>query len=93
MVFSVAMFVFIKYLMKRLSLETTRWKGVMRFLASASFGIYLIHIFIMNTIVRNFEIHTSDLWWRCVGAFLIYGITLLLVKGIQKIPGGKYIVP
>lgn len=92
-VFSAAMFVFIKYLVKRLSLETTRWKGVMRFLASASFGIYLIHIFIMNTIVRNFEIHTSDLWWRCVGAFLIYGITLLLVKGIQKIPGGKYIVP
>ena len=90
---SAAVFVLIKYLFRNPRFRPERWQKAIRWLASASFGIYLIHVLIMDTMVETFGIHPGDLWWRLLGPILLYVIALLLVKGIQKIPGARGVMP
>lgn len=60
----------------------------------ASFGIYLIHVLVIDRITSWFSVDTLSGWWRLFGAFAVYFAALLLVKALQKIPYvGKYLFP
>ena len=90
---AVAVFVFVKYASRVPLFRRDKVKEACRFLASASFGIYLIHIFIMNVIVAKLGVDISAITWQMLGAFLVYFISLAIVKILQRIPYGKYIFP
>ena len=90
---SVAVFVFVKYMSKKEYIHIDRLQKNISKLAQASFGIYLIHILIMNTIVDTFSVNVYEAWWRFLGAFIVYGLSLIVVSVIQRIPGGHYIMP
>ena len=60
--------------------------------AGASFGIYLIHMIIMNLFWRV-GVNVYGVKWRLLGAPIIYVISLGIVKVLQKVPIIKKIVP
>lgn len=90
---AVAVFVLAKDISKLKFFENKKVQKLLRSMASASFGIYLIHIFIMNVIVTKLGVDMSALKWQMFGAFLVYFISLAIVKILQRIPCGKYIFP
>lgn len=60
--------------------------------ASCSFGIYLIHITVME-FEQNILRFPQGVWWRSIGIVFTYIIALLAVSVMKKIPIVKYIVP
>lgn len=90
---AVAAFVFVKQAGRTPFFGREKVKATCRFLASASFGIYLIHMFVMNVVVAKLGVDMSALPWQLFGAFLVYFISLAIVKILQRIPYGKYIFP
>ena len=93
LVLSVAVFVFVKYASRISFFGREKVKAILRSLASASFGIYLIHVFVMNVVVAKLGVDMAASSWQVFGAFLIYFISLAIVKILQGIPYGKYIFP
>ncbi|MGN0131660.1 MAG: acyltransferase [Lachnospiraceae bacterium] len=92
--YSVAVFVFFRYLdYDRLG----KWFGkVEKAVLAAShrtFGIYLVHFYLVKYLLILFGIPKSSIYWRIGGAFLVFGISYLVVWIMQQIPLVKKIVP
>lgn len=62
-------------------------------IASCSFGIYLIHVIIMNGIVKLFKINVYSIIYRILGIIFVYCITLIIIMILKKIPFLRKIVP
>lgn len=62
-------------------------------LSTKTFGIYLIHIYLVWEIPKLLNISTYSLVWRILGGFLIYILSSLIVSILQKIPVIKKLVP
>lgn len=91
---AVAVFVFAKYFVERIISAESKVAHVLQWLSSATFGIYLMHIFVKSLMVSFFEIDTSLLWWRLLGPIILFFVCSVATKIIQKIPFlGKYIIP
>ena len=89
-----AIFVFIKYACDYPIFRNEKFIRLIKWLSEASFGIYLIHVLVIDRITSWFSVDTLSGWWRLFGAFAIYFAALLLVKVLQKIPYvGKYLFP
>lgn len=87
-----AVFVFFKYhdwkFLRRGKIIT-----VIKTLSGCTFGVYLVHWYFMEFIVRHFAISNRSWQWRVFSVFLIYPVSLLVVLIIKKIPILKKIVP
>lgn len=88
-----AMFVFIKYASKSRFLSSARADKIFRTLSSASFGIYLIHVLVLGRLVAWLHIDMSAAWWRWLGTILVFALSFLAVKIMQKIPVLRRVVP
>lgn len=66
---------------------------VIRTLSGASFGIFLIHFYLMNFIIDIFTIDITALRWRIVGVPLVYSLSLCAVLMGKQIPFVKKILP
>lgn len=89
-----AIFVFIKYACDYPIFRNEKFIRLIKWLSGASFGIYLIHVLVIDRITSWFSVDTLSGWWRLFGAFAVYFVALLLVKVLQKIPYvGKYLFP
>lgn len=62
-------------------------------ISSCSFGIYLIHMLVKSRLTNFFGLSTLSIWYRTIGALILYLICLLIVYLIKKIPIVKNIVP
>ena len=88
---SVAVFVFVKtHSWKKI--KNSIWNKYIVKIASCSFGIYLIHIPIMN-FESNILHFPQNILWRSVGVCMTYIVALISVSVMKKIPVVKYIVP
>lgn len=93
MLMGTAVFVFFKY-GKWNSIE--KHEKAVRFvrnLSSASFGVYLIHYYLKDFSIRHFGIDPRSTLYRIVGTFIIYGLSVIIVRVIQKIPVIRKMVP
>lgn len=90
---AVAVFVLAKDICQCGFFQKEKVQKCMRWLASASFGIYLIHIFIRNLLMEVLQVDVYNIAWLLGGAVLTYVVSLTAVQLIKKIPGGKYIFP
>ena len=88
---AVAVFVFFKTCSWE-RVKNSRWKKYIINAASCSFGIYLIHIPVME-FEQNILHFSQNIWWRSVGIVFTYIISLTVVGIMKKIPIVKYIVP
>lgn len=92
--FAAAMFVFIKYLCRTKLFRNPKLIWVVRWLSGASFGIYLIHIFVMGHLASLLGVNMASVWWRLLAAPVVYMLALTAVKLLQRIPVvGKYLFP
>lgn len=64
-----------------------------RNLSSASFGVYLIHYYLKDFSIRHFGIDPRSTLYRIVGTFIIYGLSVIIVRVIQKSPVIRKMVP
>ena len=89
---ALAVFVFIKEITK--ITFNKNLVGFIRRLSSCSFGIYLIHVFVMYKIeLPILNITPENIYWRFIGAFLTYSLCLAIVFSVKKIPYVKSIFP
>lgn len=91
---AVSVFVFIKNInwdsvLKKMHIKT----GYLVKISSCSFGIYLIHIIVKNNVTNLFNLNVYSIWYRTVGAVLLYIICLLITYIIKKISILKKIMP
>ena len=91
MLYTMAIFVFFKY--HRFRIPVFNNKKLLRSIAGASFGIYLIHYYFIDIFLRLFHTSGESWQWRIFGTFLVYGISLATVLIMKKIPVLKKIVP
>ncbi len=76
-------------------LASERFHSLMRWVAGGTFGVYLIHVLVIWSLDR---IHInsfmgSALWSVLLVATLVFVISFLLVRLLQKIPVMNYILP
>ena len=90
---AVSIFVFVKYLCNLSFFRREDVQKKLRFLASASFGVFLIHIFIMNLLTSKLGIDLYGTTRQFVLPFVVYGVSLVIVKFVQMNRFGKYIFP
>lgn len=92
-ILSVAVFVLAKDICSSTVMQKPAVQKSLRWLSSASFGIYLIHIFVMNFIKGKFGVDVYSWLWLLAAPVGIYLLCLTVVKLLQKLPVGKYIFP
>lgn len=85
MVQSIAVFVFFMY--ADLSWIEKKIGRLIRQLSSLSFGVYLVHFYIMRFFIDFFAINMSSWQWRLTGVFLVYASSVCMVAVMKKIPG------
>lgn len=88
-----AVFVLFKYGKWNLIEKHGKAVRFVRNLSSASFGVYLIHYYLKDFSIRHFGIDPRSTLYRIVGTFIIYGLSVIIVRAIQKIPVIRKMVP
>lgn len=93
MLMGTAVFVFFKYGKWNFIDKHEKAVRFVRNLSSASFGVYLIHYYLKDFSIRHFGIDPRSTLYRIVGTFIIYGLSVIIVRVIQKIPVIRKMVP
>lgn len=88
-----AVFVFFKYGKWNFIDKHEKAVRFVRNLSSASFGVYLIHYYLKDFSIRHFGIDPRSTLYRIVGTFIIYGLSVIIVRVIQKSPVIRKMVP
>lgn len=90
--YSLGAFLFVKENVRRLNTESIG--GGLNRLKDYTFAIYLLHWFVMSTLIRVFHIDTHSIVYRVGGIFLISFICVCITWAIRKIPWlGRKILP
>lgn len=90
--YATAVFVFFKYLPNG-KVTGVIHKAAAR-ISSATLGIYLIHMILIDTVIRkSTDINYNHILFRTFGAIGIFAVCALTVKLVQKIPILKKIFP
>lgn len=58
----------------------------LNWLSTKTFGIYLIHIYLVWEIPKLLNVNTYSLMWRILGGLVIYILSAFIVALLQKIP-------
>lgn len=66
---------------------------VISFFDGQTFGIYLIHMFVIRLMSKWFHIAPQRFVSNVVFAFVVFVLSALVVKGMQKIPFVRRIIP
>ena len=73
--------------------NTPKIRRIVTTLAGTGFGVYLMHMIVFRILQDATGLSMESGWWRLVMPFVIYGICVVLVLILKKIPVLKYIVP
>lgn len=90
---SVAVFVFVKSICEYPWFQKESVSAKFRSLASASFGIYLIHVFVMNVLTARLGLDLYGYVRQFALPFVIYGMCLCIVKLVRLHKFGRWIFP
>ena len=90
--YSVGMFVFIKYDLVRI-MKFGGVNKVVNFLNGYTFGVYLIHIFVLMAVTKFFVTNSKLLAYRLLAPFVYILISIAIIWLLRKIPYVRKIVP
>lgn len=62
-------------------------------LGKYTFAIYLIHMFVRESLVKQFNLNTITIMYRLFSPFLVIGICIIITIIFRKIKYIKEIVP
>ncbi len=89
--YSIAIFTWFKYMDSTRMME--RWYRIAKVFSNATFGVYLIHWYFLDTIVRVTEILATSIFYRVGGGTGVFFMSVVIVKVMKRIPLLKHIVP
>lgn len=92
MLYPCGLFIFIKYNLVKI-MEYATIKKVVLFLDFYTFGIYLIHWYILQILIKSFNINIHSLIFRLSAPFVVICISVVIIYLIRKIPYMKIIIP
>ncbi len=88
--YSSAVFTFFRYMKP----ARAQWlAGKLSWFAPATLGIYMIHWFVLRLIFGLELFDEQSLWFRVLGPMVVFAVCTVIVRGIQRIPGIRKIVP
>lgn len=90
--YSMGVFVFIKYDLVKI-MEFDIISKIVNFLNQYTFGVYLIHWFVLSALIKIFNINIRLLSYRLIGPFVILAISIVMIWLIRKVPSVSKIVP
>lgn len=83
---SIAVFIFVKDLKLNKKIENNqKLCNIISKIASCSFGIYLIHIFVKHYFARIMNIPSSSIIHKTIGIIIVYLISLIIVYIMKKL--------
>lgn len=92
--YALAVFVFAKRVKWGRFFRSEKQVAVLTRMASASFGVYLIHMFVIEDVMLvGLGIPHESLFLRLAAPFLVYLFCVLVSILFKKIPGLKHIMP
>lgn len=62
-------------------------------LSGASFGVYLIHFYLLQVFTVIIGVDMRSIWWRSLGTPVLYPLSVMLVLLGKKIPVVKKLLP
>lgn len=90
--YAIGLFAFIKYdLVKLMNYDIVN--KVVSFLDFYTFGIYLIHWYILKMILKIFSISNTLIYYRLFAPFVVVVVCVIIVTALRKIPLIKNCVP
>lgn len=90
--YSLGIFLLVKENVHRLNTESI--KGGLNKLKDYTFAIYLLHWFVMHSLIRAFHIDTHSIVYRLGGIFLVSFICVCITWVIRQIPWiGRKVLP
>ena len=90
LLYAAAVFTAFRYM----SATHSRWLARrLTWFASATFGVYMIHWFLLRAIFGLELFDEKSLWFRVLGPMVVFAACSLIVKGMQRIPGIRKMVP
>lgn len=92
MLYPCALFVFIKYDLVKI-MDNNWINKIVSFLDFYTFGIFLIHWYILKILINSFNINIYSIIFRLGSPFIVIGISVLVIYGLRKIPLMKNFVP
>ena len=90
--YSLGIFVFIKYDIIKL-MKFNIIKKIVGFLDFYTFGIYLIHWYLLQFLIRTFNINNTSIIYRLFAPLIVLVLSVIIIYLIRKIPIIKKIVP
>lgn len=85
--YSTGIYVFFKYIK-----ISEKLKPIFK-LNQYTFGIYLLHYYIIDFVTNRFSINTYSILYRLLGPFAIIFVCIIIIKIIRKIPIIRNIIP
>lgn len=90
--YSIGVFLFLKQIGPKVM--RVKWtRKVVTFLNQYTFGVYLIHWFVLTAILRFVKINTTSISWRLIAPFGIVAISIGIICIIRKIPILRRVIP
>ena len=66
---------------------------IVNFLNPYTFGIYLVHCYVIKSLIKIFNIEVTSIVFRLIGPFVVILISVSLIYLIRKIPVISKIIP
>lgn len=82
--YSIGVFVFFKY--NNLSLFHSKVASLVEKMTSYTFGIYLIHFYVIDLVVRILNINICSIVYRLVAPFIIFFASIIIIYIVRNIP-------
>ena len=92
MLYPCGLFIFIKYDLVKI-MQNEHVNRTVSFLDFYTFGIYLIHYYILQILIKLFNINIHSIIFRLGAPFIVIPISVIIVYAFRKIPLMKNIVP
>ena len=82
---SVAVFIFVKNINWEKILNKLHINPkILANISSCSFGVYLIHMLIKSKATKFLGLNTYSIWYRTLGAIMLYNLCVLIVYFLKK---------
>lgn len=90
--YSIGIFVFIKYDLSKI-MKFNFIRSIVNFIDHYTFGIYLIHWYLIKFLVKTFHINETSIIYRLSAPFIIIIMSVIVIYLIRKIPVLKKTIP
>lgn len=84
--YSVAVFLFAKHIWGGKIIQIRLANRITSFMKDYTFGLYLIHWYVMQAMIKVFDINIQSIYFRLGAPFVIVAVSVIFIFAVRKIP-------